>query len=198
MIPVAITRTELDAAGLRHAAARAKDADAARRMLALALVLDGRTRTEAAQTCGMDRQTLRDWVHRYNVEGLAGLSDRKAPGPTPRLSAEQQAEVTALVRSGPDQAEHGIVRWRRADLSRVIQARYGIRLAERSVGALLARLGFRHISARPYNPAQDPVAIEAHKKTLPPLLQPPFRRLHAASPSSSGGRTKPASVSKAH
>jgi len=109
-LAVAITRTEFDAAGLRHAAARAKDADAARRMLALALVLDGRTRTEAAQTCGMDRQTLRDWVHRHNVEGLAGLSDRKAPGPTPRLSAEQQAEVTALVRSGPDQAEHGIVR----------------------------------------------------------------------------------------
>ncbi len=88
-LAVAITRAEFDAAGLRHAAARAKDADAARRMLALALVLDGRTRTEAAQTRGMDRQTLRDWVHRYNVEGLAGLSDRKAPGPTPRLSAGQ-------------------------------------------------------------------------------------------------------------
>lgn len=165
---VAITRTEFDAAGLRHAAARAKDADAARRMLALALVLESRTRTEAAETCGMDRQTLRDWVHRYNDEGLAGLSDRKAPGPTPRLSAEQQAEVAALVRSGPDLAEHGVVRWRRADLSQVIEARYGVQLAERSVGALLARLGFRHISVRPHNPAQDPAAIEAHKKTSQP------------------------------
>ena len=164
---VAITRTEFDAAGLRQAATRAKDADAARRMLALAMVLDGRTRTEAAETCGMDRQTLRDWVHRYNDQGLAGLSDRKAPGPVPRLTAEQQAEVAALVRSGPDLAEHGVVRWRRADLSKVIAARYSVELAERSVGALLARLGFRHISVRPHNPAQDPAAIEAHKKTSP-------------------------------
>ena len=78
---IAITRTELDAAGLRRAAAmQRRDADAVRRMLALALVLDGRTRTEAAELCGMDRQTLRDWVHRYNDLGLAGLSDRMPPG----------------------------------------------------------------------------------------------------------------------
>lgn len=165
---VAITRTEFDAAGLRQAAARARDADAARRMLALALVLDGRTRTEAAQTCGMDRQTLRDWVHRYNDQGLSGLSDRKASGPTPRLTPEQQAEVAALVRSGPDLAEHGVVRWRRVDLSQVIAVRFGVQLAERSVGALLTRLGFRHISVRPHNPARDPIAIEAHKKTSQP------------------------------
>ncbi len=76
---VAITREDLDAEGLRRAAARAKGADAARRMLALALVLDGRTRTEAANLCGMDRQTLRDWVHRYNDLGVAGLSDRIPP-----------------------------------------------------------------------------------------------------------------------
>ena len=62
-VGVSISRTDLDSAGLRRAAARSQDADAARRMLALALVLDGRTRTEAAQLCGMDRQTLRDWVH---------------------------------------------------------------------------------------------------------------------------------------
>ena len=165
---VAITRTEFDAAGLRHAAARAKDADVARRMLTLALVLNGRTRTEAAETCGMDRRTLRDWVHRFNEQGLVGLSDRKPPGPTPRLTAEQQAEVAALVRSGPDLAEHGVVRWRRADLSQVIATRYGVKLTERSVGTLLTRLGLRHISVRPHNPAQDPAAIEAHKKTLQP------------------------------
>jgi transposase len=197
-LAVAIMRTEYDAAGLRQAAARTKDADAARRMLALALVLEGRTRTEAAQTCGMDRQTLRDWVHRYNDQGLAGLSDRKPPGPTPRLTAEQQAEVAALVRSGPEPSEHGVVRWRRIDLSRMIEARYGVHLAERSVGAVLARLGFRHVSVRPHNPAQDPAAIEAHKKTSHPSSPAPFPSTPAANPSNSGGRTKPASASKAH
>ena len=186
----AITRTDLDGAGLRRAAAHAKDADAARRMLALARVLDGRSRAEAAAQCGMDRQTLRDWVHRYNDEGLAGLSDRKAPGPKLRLSPEQQAEVADLVRSGPDLAEHGVVRWRRADLSQVIQARFGVDLAERSVGALLARLGFAHVSVRPHNPAQDPAAIEAQKTYGPPRLQ----ALPRSCPSSLRQRIQPVGI----
>ena len=194
---VAITRTDFDVAGLRGAASRTRDAAAARRMLALALVLEGRTRTQAARTCGMDRQTLCDWVHRFNERGLVGLSDRKAPGAKPRLSPEHQAEVAALVRSGPDLAEHGVIRWRRIDLSQVIAARFGVHLAERSVGALLVRLGFRHISVRPHNPAQDPAAIEAHKKTLPPSSRPPSPGVRGASPSSSGGRTRLASASRA-
>jgi transposase len=143
---VAITRTDMDATALRRAAARSTDADAARRMLALALVLDRRTRTEAAELCGMDRQTLRDWVHRYNHLGLPGLSARVPPGAKPRLSPEQEAEVARLVREGPKLAEHGVVRWRRIDLSQVIKMRFGVHLAERSVGALLRRLGFRRLS----------------------------------------------------
>ena len=194
---VTITRVEPDAAGLRLAAARTKDADAARRMLALAQVLDGRSRIEAARSCGMDRQTLRDWVHRFNEHGLTGLSDRKAPGPKPRLTTEQNAAVAALVRKGPDLAEHGVIRWRRADLSKVIEARFGVHLAERSVGTLLRRLGFRHLSVRPHNPVQDVAAMEAHKKTSPPWSPPRFPSTLAASRSNSGGRTKPGSASKA-
>ena len=194
---VAIIRAEPDAAGLRQAAARSRDADAARRMLALALVLDGRSRADAAQSCGMDRQTLRDWVHRFNEHGLAALSDRKAPGPAPRLSAEQDAVVAELVRVGPDLAEHGVVRWRRADLSRVIEARFGVRLAERTVGTLLRRLGFRHLSVRPHNPVQNTAAMEAHKKTSPTWSPPRSRTTRAASRSSSGGKMKPGSASKA-
>ena len=194
---VAITRTDLDAAGLRRAAAQATDADAARRMLALALVLDGRRRTEAAELCGMDRQTLRDWVHRYNALGLPGLSDRVSPGAKPRLSREQDAEVARLVREGPEFSEHGVVRWRRIDLSRVIKTRFGVHLAERSVGALLRRLGFRRLSARPRHPGHDATAQQTHKKTLPTWSPPRSPTTPAASPSNSGGRTKRASVSKA-
>ena len=170
---VAITRMELDTAALRRAAARSRDADAARRMLALALVLDGHTRTEAATLCGMDRQTLRDWVHRYNDFGLAGLSSRIPTGPKPRLTPEQEAGVAAMVRAGPSVAEHGVVRWRLADLSHVIETRFGVHLAERSVGDMLRRLGFRRLSARPRHVGHDVDAQEAHKKTSqtwsPPL-----------------------------
>lgn len=195
--PIGITRADRSAGELRRAAARTKDANASRRMLALAHVLDGRSRAEAAAVCGMDRQTLRDWVHRYNAEGLAGLSDRPSPGPKPRLSAEQEAEVAEVVRQGPTLAEHGVVRWRRTDLASVIKQRYSVTLAERSVGALLRRLGFRRLSVRPRHPRQDIVAQETHKKTLPIWSLPASHNARAESRSNSGGRTRPASASKA-
>lgn len=193
---VAITRMDFTAAELREAAKRADDADAARRMLALALVLEGKSRSEAARSCGMDRQILCDWVHRYNAEGLPGLHNRTAPGAKPRLSPEQEREVADLVRSGPNLAEHGVVRWRRIDLSRVIEQRYGVKLAERSVGSLLRRLGFRRISVRPRCPGQDAAAQDAHKKTLPIWSRQQSRLTPAASRSNFGGRTRPASASK--
>jgi transposase len=194
---VAITRTDWTAGQLRKAAARSRDANAARRMLALALVMEGKSRREAAAACGMDRQTLRDWVHRYNVLGLGGLSDRSASGAKPRLSSAQMQEVAALVRQGPDRAVHGVVRWRRIDLSRVIEQRYGVKLAERSVGDLLRRLGFRRISVRPRCPEQDVAAQEAHKKTSPIWSRPASRPMPAASRSNCGGKTKRASASRA-
>ena len=151
--PIRITRVDLDASGLRLAARRSSSVAASRRMLALALVLEGKSRTEAAQAAGMDRQTVRDWVHRYNEEGLAGLSDRHGDfGPRRLLSPEQEAEVAAWVRAGPDLAEHGVVRWRRADLARAIKARFGIVLAERTVSSVLHRLGFRRLVPRPRHP----------------------------------------------
>src|SRR4051794_2358792 len=128
------TRKELGAAELRREAGRCRDAKAARRMLALALVLEGGSRAEAARAAGMDRQTLRDWVHRYNAEGLAGLSDRRRPGPRPRLSPEQEAELVTAVEQGPDPDRDGVVRWRRVDLQALIEARFTVRLHRRSAG----------------------------------------------------------------
>lgn len=194
---VPITRTDYDAQGLRQQASRSRDADAARRLLALALVLEGHSRTEAARLCGMDRQTLRDWVHRYNEQGLPGLSNQVAPGAQPRLSDEQTQEVARWVREGPKLAEHGVVRWRRIDLARLIDKRFGVHLAERSVGALLRRLGFRRLSARPRHPEHDAAAQEAHKKTSLTWSPRQSRRRLRASRLSSGGRMKLASASKA-
>ncbi|MFL5279798.1 MAG: transposase [Rhodopila sp.] len=100
---VAITRQDLSAADLRQAAARTQDGKVARRMLAIALVLEGCSRTEAAETCAMQRQTLRDWVHRFNASGLDGLLDQpRRNGPLPRLSAEQQGEIEVWVDEGAD------------------------------------------------------------------------------------------------
>ncbi len=166
--PIRITRDDLDAAGLRRAARRASSVAASRRMLALALVLEGTSRTEAAQAAGMDRQTLRDWVHRYNEEGLDGLTDRHGEfGPKRFLSPGQEAEVAEWVRRGPDLAEHGVVRWRRADLAREIEARFGVVLAERSIGTVLRRLGFTRLVVRPRHPGQDAAAQASFRPALP-------------------------------
>jgi transposase len=196
-VAVAISRKDYTAAALRVAASRTRDGDAARRMLALAHVLDGGSRGEAARLCGMDRQTLRDWVHRYNAEGLAGLHDRPHPGPPSRLNREQQGQVARWVREGPKLSEHGVMRWRRVDLAREIEKRFGVKLAERSVGALLRRLGFRRLSVRPRHPLKNIEAQESFKKTLPIWWQPAFRGARAPSRSRSGGRMKPASANKA-
>src|ERR1700738_90058 len=102
-----IIRLDLTAKELRAAAGREQDGSAARRMLALAMVLDGADRKSAAETCGMDRQTLRDWVHRYNAEGLRARHDWKPPCPKPKLTAEQRTELAGLVEAGPDPASHG-------------------------------------------------------------------------------------------
>ena len=145
---VAITRKELGAGELRREAGRCRDAGAARRMLALALVLEGASREEAARAAGMDRQTLRDWVHRYNAEGLAGLRDRPRSGRKPRLTPGQEAELAAVVERGPDPDRDGVVRWRRVDLQALIEARFAVRLHERSVGKVLRRLGFTRLSVQ--------------------------------------------------
>jgi transposase len=193
---VAITRLELTASELRRSAQREKNSTAARRMLALALVLEGTDRRKAAESCGMDRQTLRDWVHRYNAEGLAGLRSRKPPGPSSKLTAQQETELAALVEAGPDPAQHGVVRWRRIDLRDEIARRFGVTLHERSVGKVLAKLGFRRLSVRPRHPQSDEAAQEAFKKTLPRPLQRRSQATPKASRSKSGSKTKRGSANR--
>ena len=194
---VAITRRELGAGELRREARRCRDTAASRRMLALALVLEGSSREEAARAAGMDRQTLRDWVHRYNAEGLAGLRDRPRPGPRPRLTAGQEAELAAAVERGPDPERDGVVRWRRVDLQALIEARFAVRLHERSVGKVLRRLGFARLSVRPKHPKADEAAQAAFKKASPSWSRRRCPSAPVADRSRSGSRTRPASASRA-
>ena len=195
---VSVTRLDHTAAGLRLEAAHSKDAAYARRVLALALVLEGASRKIAAESCGMDRQTLRDWVHRYNAEGLAGLCNRPhAGGPASKLTKAQTAEVADWVRTGPDPEEDKIERWRLRDLQQRIAAHFHVTMHERSVGKMLARLNFSYISVRPRNPKANNAAQEAHKKTSANSLRRQFPIPHGNGRSNSGGRTRRESVSKA-
>lgn len=165
MSTIKITRKDLSILQLRAEAARTADGKQTRRILAIAMVLDGYSRLVAAQAGGMDRQTLRDWVHRYNADGLTGLADRPRPGRQPRLAEAQRSEVAKWVEDGPDLKTDGVARWRCADLRDRIAAKFHVHLHERSVGKLLKKLNFSTMSVRPLHPQSDLEAQEAFKKT---------------------------------
>ena len=158
-------REDYSAETLRGLARRSKNVNQSRRLLSLAGGRDGMDRGGAAKIGGMDRQTLRDWIHRFNASGPEGLFDNWTEGPKPRLSEEHLAQFSKIVEAGPDREIDGVVRWRRIDLKRVIAERFGVDFHPRYVGKLLKKLGFSHISARPRHPMQDERIVEGFKKT---------------------------------
>ncbi len=165
-MPAAVKlRTDYSAFDLRRLAAGSRHANQSRRLLSLAAVLDGMDREQAARIGGMDRQTLRDWVHRFNERGPDGLRDIRPKGHPPKLSKDQLVELAEIVETGPDRAVDGVVRWRRIDLRKIVLERFGVDYHERTIGKVLKQIGFSHISARPHHPAQDERVIEAFKKT---------------------------------
>jgi len=154
----------MSAKELRQAAAVSSDANQARRLLALAAVRDGMSRHAAARIGGMDRQTLRDWVHAFNKFGLEGLINDTSPGRPCKLSAKQKAALKMVVEAGPDLARDGVVRWRCSDLVRVVDRRFGVSVSEDTIARTLHALGFSHITARPKHPQQKKGTIERFKK----------------------------------
>jgi transposase len=164
---VRVTRVDFTAVDLRAASARCTDGAQVRRMLALALVLEGRPRTEAASLNGMDRQTLSDWVHRFNAEGIDGLISRKSPGREPFLTAAQKAELRELVIQGPNPAVHKVVRWRCADLRAEVARRWSVEVHESTIGVWLGELGLTRLQPRPVHPKKDAEAEANFKKTSP-------------------------------
>lgn len=174
-------RADYTSEALRRLAKRARDAGQARRLLAIAAVIDGASREEAAKAGGMDRQTLRDWVIRFNERGPEALSNRPSPGCPGKLAAEHKAYLARLVEEGPIPAVDGIVRWRACDLIMRLHAEFGISVSDDTVYRVLKELGFSHVSARPKAYQQNPEAIETFKKTSPPVWRKSgnrYRRAH--------------------
>jgi len=188
---VSITRAELSASELRRTASRSEDGRLSCRLLAIAMVLEGASRADAAAAGGMDRQTLRDWVRRYNAEGIAGLSDQPRSGRPPALSPQQMGELKDLVVAGPELQCDGVVRWRCVDLREVIARRYEVQVHERTVSKLLHRLGLVRLQPRPRHPKQNAEAQAAFKKNSLRWLPSSCHRRHLASRLRSGFRTKP-------
>jgi transposase len=161
-------RPDFDALDLRQAARRTKDSSQGRRLLALAAVYDGSSRTEAAKIGGVTLQIVRDWVLKFNAHGPDGLVDRKAPGQPSRLNGAHRVALVAVIESGPIPAVHGVVRWRIIDLCQWVWDVFGVSIAKQTMSRELRALGYRKLSARPRHHAQAEGAIERFKKASPP------------------------------
>ena len=164
-------RTDYTSGEVRRLAQRAKDGGQTRRLLAIAAVLDGSSCEEAARLGGMDRQTLRDWVIRFNDEGPEGLINIPSPGAPAKLTAEHKAFLSRIVEEGPVPAIHGVVRWRACDLIMRLHEEFAVSVSDDTIYRALHQLGFSHLSARPRAYNQDPEETEAFKKTSPRALR---------------------------
>src|SRR6266581_1717745 len=160
-------RGDYDAARLRELAKRSDDANQTRRLLALAAIYDGGSRTEAAKIGGVGLQTVRDWVLAFNAEGPPGLVNGKAPGNTALLTAAHRQALVEIIESGPIPAVHGVVRWRLIDLAQWVFEEFRISISKQTLSRELRALGLRKLSARPRHHAQDAEAMAAFKKTSP-------------------------------
>ncbi len=159
-------RNDFDAASLRRLARVTKSANQGRRLLALAEIYDGGSRSDAARIGGVTLQIVRDWVVRFNDRGPDGLLNGKAPGKPPLLSDAQRQALAEIVESGPIPAIHGVVRWRLIDLTRWLHDEFGVSLTETTVGRELKKLGYVKLTARPRHHAQNEYAMEDFKRGL--------------------------------
>ena len=158
-------RPDCDATRLSRIARESEDADQVRRLLALAVIYEGGSRTEAAEVGGVTLQVVRDWVLRFNAHGPEGLIDRKAPGQPSRLNDEHRAALAAMVENGPIPAVHEVVRWRIIDLCQWLWEEYEISVSKQTLSRELRAMGYRKLSARPRHHAQAAGAVEAFKKS---------------------------------
>lgn len=157
-------RTDIDAGTLRRLARRETNGRVVTRMLALANAVDGMDRRKAAETAGMDRQTLRDWVIRFNQKGIAGLRDEPHTGRKPLLREGQQAALRAIVLRGPDPDKDGVSSFRVVDLCRIVEERFGIAFSQSGMRRMLKSLDLSWQKTRPKHPQAKPREAEAFKK----------------------------------
>ena len=157
-------RVDYDAAHLRAAARESKDAGQTRRLLALAAIYEGATRTEAAAIGGVTLQIVRDWVLKLNAHGPAGLINLKSPGPPAILADEHRRALAASIEDGPIPAVHGVVRWRVIELVQWLPHEFRAVVSTQTLSRELRAMGYRRLSARPRHHAQAAGAIETSKK----------------------------------
>jgi transposase len=175
-------RIDFDATALRWIARKSKDGPQARRLLALAAIYEGASRTEAARIGGVTLQIVRDWVMKFNAHGPEGLIDRKPPGPPSRLTGAHRAALVTRLEDGPIPAVDGVVRWRLVDLMQWLWEEFRLSISKPTLSRELRAMDYRKLSARPRHHAKSEAAVDAFKKTSPPVWKRSRQTRPAANP----------------
>jgi transposase len=163
-------RSDFDADGLRAMARKSKDGPQARRLLALAAIYDGASRTKAARIGGVTLQVVRSEgrVVKFNAHGPEGLLDRKPPGRSAKLTNTHRAALATQLDEGPIPAIHGVVRWRLVDLMQGLWQEFHLSISKQTLSRDLRAMGYRKLSARPRHHQKSEAAVDAFTKTSPP------------------------------
>ena len=175
-------RSDFVADGLRAIARRSKNGPQARRLLALAAIYDGATRTESARIGGVTLQVVRDWVVKFNAHGPEGLLNRKPPGQPSRLTNAHRAALATQLDEGPIPAVHGVVRWRLVDLMQWLWEEFRLSISKQTLSREVRAMGYRKLSARPRHHQKSEAAVAAFKKISPPSWRRSRQTRPTASP----------------
>lgn len=164
MRPIEI-RDDIAPVILRRAAKEERDGVVCRRLLGIAHLLEGGSRSEAQKIACLTVNTFRIWIQRFNVQGIEGLRSKKSSGRPRKLTSEVELTLKEQVLKGPS-SEDGIVRFRLVDLQSCLQKEHGVSIRLSGIWRQLQRLGFTWKTGRQRHPKSDEQVQEAFKKTL--------------------------------
>ena len=171
-VKIAVTCTDHTPESLRKLASSYKFRDCRNRLRAMALMIeDSVSRAEISRRVGVDVQTLRDWVVRYNEAGVGGLRDAARPGRPPKLDENQQAQLVAWMDAGPDPDAGEPSCWTVGDIRLWIGRRFDVDFTLEGVRRMIHRLDFRHVSPRPIHPRAKPEDQENFRGNFSRLAQ---------------------------
>ena len=160
--------TELSPAALRQWGLAAKTLRERKRALAIALVIEGKSRVEAGHLTDQTDQAVKDAIKRYNMDGVEGLKDRPHTGRPRKLDAEYRQKLHDIALAGPDVETEHLSSYTREDLAKIAKDKWGVTYTVTSIGRLLKEAGLSRQKMRPSHPKKNPEAVEAFLKNAGP------------------------------
>ena len=179
---------------LRQRSQQEQNAKQRDRYRAVVLALEGHSAPQIARTLARSRRFVQLWVYAYRDHGLDAIAPKRQSGCPSKLPKDQEQTFKQRLLAGPTEAD-GVCTLRAKDIQRILRNEFAVPYSLAGVYDLLHRLGFSCLAPRPRHRKNDPDAMQQWVEQAP-LLSKRWPGSTPASPSKSGSKTKPGSVSK--